>query len=213
MEELDFIYTLLEEIYRKSIVLVSNRKEWVAQLDARIRSRLTAELLEFRPYNYTETKGILKQRMEYAFVPGVWEDDAFEAVARKTSELQDIRAGLYLMKEAGNVAEERSSKRINFSDVKTALSKLDEFFIKDKNELEEETRLILGIIKENSGKRIGELFRCYQDSGGKLAYKSFQRRIAKLEQDKFITTKKISGGAEGATTIINFEKEKKLTEY
>ncbi|MFH1182280.1 MAG: AAA family ATPase [Candidatus Woesearchaeota archaeon] len=213
MEELDFVYNLLEEIYKKSIILISNKKEWIAELDPRIKSRLTAEVLEFKPYNYTEAKGILLQRREIAFVSGVWEDDAFEAIARKTSEMQDIRSGLYLMKEAGNAAEERSSKKIAMADVEKAVSKLDEFSVKDKATLEDESKMILDVIKENSGKRIGEIYRIFQDKGGKTAYKTFQRRIAKLEEDKFISTKKIAGGSEGATTIISFEGEKKLTEF
>jgi archaeal cell division control protein 6 len=213
MEELDFVYNLLEEIYKKSIILISNKREWIAELDSRIKSRLTAEVLEFKPYTYTEAKGILLQRRDIAFEANVWETDAFEAIARKTSEMQDLRSGLYLMKEAGNAAEERSSKKISMADVEKAVSKLDEFSIKDKAVLEDESKMILEVIKENSGKRIGEIYRIFQDKGGKTAYKTFQRRIAKLEEDKFISTKKIAGGSEGATTIISFEGEKKLTDF
>jgi hypothetical protein len=99
------------------------------------------------------------------------------------------------------------------ADVEKAVSKLDEFSIKDKAGLEDESKMILEVIKENSGKRIGEIYRIFQDKGGKTAYKTFQRRIAKLEEDKFISTKKIAGGSEGATTIISFEGEKKLTDF
>lgn len=213
MAELDFVYNLLEEIYKKSIILISNKKEWIAELDSRIKSRLTAEVLEFKPYNYTEAKGILLQRRETAFATGVWENDAFEAIARKTSEMQDIRSGLYLLKEAGNAAEERSSKKIAMSDVEKAVSKLDEFSIKDKANLQDESKMILDVIKENSGKKIGEIYKIFQEKGGKTAYKTFQRRISKLEEDKFISTKKIAGGSEGATTILSYDAEKKLTEF
>jgi archaeal cell division control protein 6 len=213
MEELDFVYNLLEELYKKSIILISNKKEWLTELDSRIKSRLTAEVLEFKPYTYTEVKGILLQRREIAFEANVWEDAAFEAVARKASEKADVRSGLYLMKEAGNAAEERSSKKIAMADVEKAISKLDEFSVKDKETLEDESKMILAVVKENSGKRIGEIYKIFQDKGGKTAYKTFQRRIQKLEEDKFITTKKIPGGSEGATTIISFEGEKKLTEF
>jgi archaeal cell division control protein 6 len=205
MEEMDFVYNLIEEIYKKSIILISNRKEWLVELDSRIKSRLTAEVLEFKPYTYTETKGIMLQRRDIAFVASAWEDDAFEMAARKTSEIHDIRSGLYLMKEAGNSAEERSSKKVAIADVQNAIAKLDEFSIKDKASLEDDSKMILEVIKENSGRRIGEIFKIFQEKGGKTAYKTFQRRIAKLEEDKFISTEKILGGSEGATTIITFE--------
>src|SRR3989338_1474297 len=202
IEDFDFIYILLEDVFRKSVVLITNYKEFIAELDERIKSRLTAEMLEFQPYNLSETRGVLKQRMDYAFVQGVWEDDAFEAVVQKTAKMSDIRTGIYMMKEAALVAEERSSRKITAADVSVAMKKLDDFSIKKAEELEEEVKLILGIIKENSGKKIGDLYRAYQESGGKMVYKTFQRKISKLEEDRFITTKKIEGGKEGKTTII-----------
>ena len=75
IEDFDFIYSVLEDVFRKSVVLITNYKEFIAELDERIKSRLTAEMLEFQPYNLSETSGVLKQRMDYAFVQGVWEDD------------------------------------------------------------------------------------------------------------------------------------------
>ncbi|MBI2659895.1 AAA family ATPase, partial [Candidatus Woesearchaeota archaeon] len=60
LEDLDFLYMILEEIARKSIVIIANYKEWATELDERIKSRLVPEILEFRPYSHEETKGILK---------------------------------------------------------------------------------------------------------------------------------------------------------
>ncbi len=40
VEDFDFLYFLLENIYRKTILLVTNYKDWVIDLDERIRSRL-----------------------------------------------------------------------------------------------------------------------------------------------------------------------------
>ena len=213
LDEVDLLYYLLEELYKKSIILLTNYKEWITNLDSRIKSRLTAELLEFRPYNQNETKGILKDRMGYAFVPGVWENDAFEIVTSKTYNQKDIRQGLYLMREAGNNAEARASRKIEKRDVEDAVIKLDEFNIKNPEELEDDTQFVLDIIKKNSGSRIGDIFRKYQEEGGKREYKSFQRKIKTLEQGKFIDTEKMTG-AGGNTTILTYkEKEKKLTDF
>jgi len=213
IEDLNFVYNILEDIFRKSVILITNYKEYVAELDERIKSRLTAEMLEFQAYNLSETRGILKQRMEYAFVPVIWEEDAVEAIVQKTAKMLDVRAGLYMMKEAALTAEERSSRKITAADVSVAMKKLDDFSIKKTEELEEEVKLILDIIKDNNNKRIGEVYKAYQDGGGKLVYKTFWRKINKLEEDKFISTKKIGGGKEGKTTIISYGKEKKLTEF
>ncbi len=213
LEDLDFLYMILEEISRKSIVVIANYKEWITELDERIKSRLMPEVIEFKPYNYEETKGIIKQRMEYAFQPNVWDNDAVDLIVKKAAEMQDIRTGLYLMKQSGLIAEDKSSRKILLEHAQQAISKINEFTIKNPDELESDEQLILDLVKNNSGKKIGDFFQLYQQKGGKLVYKSFQRKIDKLQKDKFITVEKTAGGEDGNTTIIKNNSEKKLTEY
>lgn len=213
VEDFDFLYSILEEIYKKTILLITNYKEKLDELDERIKSRLLPEVLEFQQYNRDETKGILKDRTKYAFVGGVWEKDALDVISEKTSDLKDIRTGLYLMRVAGTNAEDDSSKKIMLKHAKSAIEKLPEFTVKDKNELDDETKSIFEIVKSNSGKKIGELFKIYGEKGGKATYKTFQRKIAKLSENKFISVEKIMGGKEGTTTIVSLPKEKKLTDF
>jgi len=213
LQDYDFLYYLLEELYRKSIILITNYKIWLTNLDERIKSRLTAELLEFLPYNRAETKGILKERLNYAFRPGVWDEILLDTIVDKTLQQKDVRRGLYLLKEAGNSAEDRASKKVEKEDVQKAIEKLDEFTIKDPEELEDDTKFVLEIIKKNSGQRIGDLYKKYQEEGGKRVYKSFQRKIKNLEDGRFIAVTRLTG-AGGNTSIINYkEQEKKLTEF
>jgi cell division control protein 6 len=213
LEDFAFIYTILEEIYKKSVLLITNYKDWLANLDQRVRSRLTPELMEFRQYSREETAGILKDRTKYAFVPGVWEKDAFDLVAEKTADMKDIRAGLFMMKEAGMAAEDASSKKIGLGHAKAAAEKVPKFEIKDSEELDEEAKAVLEIVKDNSGKKIGELYKIYEDKGGKATYKTFQRKIEKLSKNKFISAEKTAGGKEGNTTIVSYEKTKKITDF
>ena len=213
LEDLDFLYMILEEIYRKTIILITNYKDWLIDLDERIKSRLMPELIEFKPYNFEETKGILKQRTEYAFYPNVLSNEAFELIAKKTFELQDMRIGLHLMKEAARIAEDKSSRKILLEHAQQALQKIDEFTIKKTADLASDEQMILDLVKNNSGKRIGDFFKIYQDNGGKLVYKSFQRKIEKLEKSKFIVVEKTAGGDEGNTTIIKHNSERKLTDF
>ena len=214
IEDFEFLYTLLEDIYRKTIVLITNSKEWLINIEPRIKSRLMPDTLEFKPYDEKETKEILKNRISYAFFPNVFENDAFDILAKKTFELKDIRTGLHLMREAGLIAENKSSRKITLAHAKEALSKIDDFTIKKSSDLEDDTRFILSIIKENENKKIGDLYKFYQNEGGKLGYKSFQRKITKLEKNKFINVTKTEGGSMGNTSIISYKKpEKKLTEF
>ena len=47
VEDLDFLYMLLEQIYRKTINMITNYKSWALEMDERIKSRLALEFLEF----------------------------------------------------------------------------------------------------------------------------------------------------------------------
>ncbi|PLW79685.1 hypothetical protein C0585_06855 [Candidatus Woesearchaeota archaeon] len=213
LEDEDFLYMILEKIYRKTILLITNYQEWLVNLDERIRSRLTPELLEFKKYNGNEIKGILKQRLNYAFVDGALQDDAFNEIAKKTIEMSDIRQGLYMLKEAGNIAESKSSKSICLEHATEAIKKLEEFTIKKTDDLETEERVILNIVKTNPGKKIGELFEIYQSNGGVGVYKTFQRKIKKLADNRFLHVKKVTGGKDGTTTIVNTPQSTKLTDF
>ena len=213
LEDYDFLYMLSEEIYRVSILMITNYKEWLTNLDMRVRSRLTPDTIEFETYKASEIAGILKERIRYAFYEKVWGDEAFDAVVDKAYELGDVRQGIYLLREAGRAAEDDSSRKIGLEHAKKAIAKLEEFSIKKPSDLEEDSQLILEIIKENSGKKIGELYKIYKSNGGDKTSKTFQRKIEKLEKARFIETHKTGGGAEGNTTIVNYKKDRTLNEF
>ncbi len=199
--DIDFLYFILEKILHKSIVLITNYPSWLNDLDERIKSRLMAGLLEFKEYDFKETEGILQDRMGHAFSVGSWEEDAFKLVAKKTSEINDIRTGLFLLKESGLNAEEKGSRKITSLNVASALNKLENFTIKKADSLDEETRKVFEIVRANSGSKIGDLFKLYTDDGGSSSYKTFQRRISKLGEGKFASLTKQTGKG-GNTTIV-----------
>lgn len=213
-EDLDFLYALLNDIYKKSIVLITNYKQWLDVVEDRIKSRLLPEVLEFAAYDGTQTKEILKQRMGYAFVPGVWQADAFSLIAEKAGETRDLRMGLHLLREAGLAAEDTGSRKITLEHAQKAVGKLSEFTRKDAEELDDDTQLVLQAVKNSSGSKIGDLFKTYSDQGGSGAYKTFQRKIEKLNKAGFVETEKITGGKDGTTTLVKFaQKDKKLDEF
>ena len=115
------------------------------------------------------------------------------------------------MREAGNNAENRGSKKIEIEDVKKAVDKFDDFSIKNKELLDEESQFVLEIVKDNPKMKIGEMYEKYQEKGGEKTYKTFQRCIKKLSDNKFISTEKIMGGKDGNTTLVDYSK--KLTDF
>ncbi|MBU1704159.1 MAG: AAA family ATPase, partial [Nanoarchaeota archaeon] len=57
VQDFDFLYMILEEIFKKTIILITNYKTFFDNLDERIRSRLMADILEFKQYNQAEISG------------------------------------------------------------------------------------------------------------------------------------------------------------
>lgn len=212
LTDCDIIYNFLEDIYKKTIIFITNEKGWLSKLDPRIQSRLCPELLEYKPYNYNETLDILKQRCEYAFVGGVLGKEILEEVAKKTSELDDIRVGLYLLREAGNIAEERSSKKVENKDLNKAIDKLSEFKI--KNDLKNDENIILELIKENNGKSVTMLSKLYSEKyNSNISYKTFRRRLDKLERAKLIKLEEEYTGLKGKAVNVYFSDVRKLNEF
>ena len=108
------------------------------------------------------------------------------------------------MREAGLNAEEKSSRKIIKEHVEKALSKLEDFTIKKADSLDEETKFIFDIVKDNSALKIGDLYKIYQEKKGESAssYKTFQRKIVKLAEGNFVTLTKQTGKG-GNTTIVD----------
>lgn len=213
VEDFDFLYTLLEEVYRKSIILISNYREWFINMDERVKSRLSPEMLLFKEYNFNETKGILDQRRGFAFNTGVFSDDAFNVVIDRAYQNKDIRTGLHLMKESGLIAEDNSSRNVSLDHVKKAVEKLSELNVKDTAGLDDDASFVLNIVKLNTGRKIGDLFKIYQENAGKSSYRTFSRKISRLQEGGYVSVKKVSGGAEGSTSIITYQSVKKLTDF
>jgi len=210
VNDLDFLYALLEKVYRKSIILLTNYKDTLTSMDERIKSRLLPELLEFRAYSLEEVRGILEQRKKFAFVEGVWDESAFDEIVGKCYDLKDIRKGLYLLKESGNCAELRSSKNITEKDTQKVLSKLKEFTQNDKEGIDLEEKKILELVDKEY--RIGDLYNLYKENGGDVSYKTFTRKVENLAKGKFLYTQN-EVGKEGNTTIISKIGDKKLSEF
>lgn len=208
LHDFQILYTLLEDTYKKTIILITNEEPFISNLDSRIKSRLLPEKLNFHSYNLDETKKILKQRMEYAFVKDIFESEILNLIANKSFELSDIRTGLYLMKESALIAEEESSKKITIKHAEEAIKKLKDFKIKKSTDLSDSEKEILEFLKINSGKSIKEIFALYEEKGQKMTYRNFFRKIKHLEKSRFIALEDIPNKSSIVTYGV-----KKLTDF
>ncbi len=213
IEDFDFLYAILNDIFKKSIILITNYPTWIDELEDRVKSRLIPEIMEFKQYSKDEIQKILKQRIEYAFQPNIWEEEALQTIIEKTAELKDIRIGLHLLRESGLIAEDELVRRIKKNHAEKAVERLKGFTINNIDQLQPEEKDLLELAKKNNNSKIGELYKTYQEKWDNISYKKFQRTIDKLERGRFITAKKITGGKDGNTTIIIVEENKKITEF
>ncbi len=205
VREIDILYSITEDIPKKTILLITNDHEWISKLDQRIRSRLSLEHLDFHPYTYGETKSILKMRKDLAFQRNIFNQDALELITNKTFALKDIRTGLALLKESGNIAERKLSKQINMEHTTEAINKLLET---EKKDLTPEEKNILDIAKNNSGKTIKEIYDIYVKQGGDKTYTTLYRKLSDLQKNAMLDIKNIGG-----TSSSTVHYRKKLTDF
>ncbi len=123
-DELDFLYSVLEEVQDRAVIAITNSNKWLAGLDERIRSRFLPQELEFRAYSKEEILDIMRERRKFAFYQDTWSREAAEILDEKTAELGDVRAGIQLMREAGLAAEEKASRIVMEEHALSAVKKL-----------------------------------------------------------------------------------------
>lgn len=187
IKEEQIIYQLLEDLFKKCLILVTNKQEFLATLDPRTRSRLIPEIIEFKPYSFQETYDILNERKKFAFFDNVLDNNLFEQIAQKSFYEKDIRIGLFLLKESGNATELRSSKKISQEDIDKTISKISTFQ-QTKLILDDEEKELLNLIKQKPGINSSEIYPIYNEKFNKTD-RTFRRKISTLKEFDLIDVK------------------------
>ena len=142
-----------------AIVMITNNRELLAELDDRIRSSLgVLEEMEFRQYSPSELKDILRERARVALMEGSWSEEAIALCAAHGAKLKgDARVALETLYRAAKNAEKKGRNRIEVIDVHEALEKSREATLRKSVALMGETeRKIVALLKEarDSGREI-----------------------------------------------------------
>ncbi len=204
-EDLNFLYLLLEEPCKKTVIVITSDVTWGAELDQRIMSRLMPETLVFPPYDFSETADILRERAKYAFFQDVWTEDALAKIVSRAASFKDIRVGIVLLKAAGVAAEDDSSKKILSKHAEIAIAKTDEIKIKTSAVLADDEKQVLELCKKNSGALIGDLFADYQAGGGEKTDRTFRNKLEKLASRGLVELKLIEEGVGGKSTRVTYK--------
>jgi archaeal cell division control protein 6 len=204
-KDYDFLYQIAENLKRYCLVMITNEKDFLANMDLRIRSRLVVEELKFPAYKTHEIGGILKERRNAAFVEGVWSPEAFDLVVEKCSARGDIRIGLVLMREAGRAAEKSASRKITVEHVMGCKASMVDSAL-ESGDLEERERILLRIIRENKGIETGKLSEVLKGEGYETADSTLRRVLQKLDKGGYIF-REASQSENGGQTMRHFVDE------
>lgn len=199
----EILYRLHNRFEHKlAMILITNNKEFLHQLDPRIKGRLTVKELYFAPYGRNEIRDILKERARAAFQGNKVEKAALEKIVEKTDEIGDIRVGLYLLLTAGENAESSGKQRVSLENVERALEDFDkEDFMTSSSKLDSEQKMIVDTVREREGSVTGELYETYEEKG-KLSSRSFRRYLRRLEDLGFLKLESTGEGFRGKSTKV-----------
>jgi orc1/cdc6 family replication initiation protein len=203
-EDTDFLYKVLESLGKKAcVIMTTNNKEFLIELDGRLKSRLAPESMHFKKYSYSEIKDILLDRVKHSFVPGAFNNEMIDIIAKKTEEIGDIRTGMFLLQKAGRFAEKDAAKKIDESHIKKAIETLTEFTKKTNMEnLSDLQAKIYALIKKNPGKISGEYHNILKKEGTDISSRYFRSNIKHLEDSGLIRTRDTGKGFIGRSRII-----------
>ena len=172
-------------------IFISNNPFIFANLEPRIKSSLSIEEIEFKPYSLQEIKDILQERANYAFFSiedGVMVLAANHAVNKGS----DVRVGLECLLKAGRIAEQQNSSKVKVEHVKKIIK--DVVNVKPKimkNNVNEIEKVILDVLDENNELSFGELYKKYCEMvENPVTEKPFLNYVRHLDELKLIKWKK-----------------------
>lgn len=173
------------------MVFISNNPFVFSNVEARIKSSLTIEEIEFKPYSMEEMKNILQERAKNAFFS--IEDGVIALAANHAiSKGSDVRAGLECLLKAGRVAEQENVTKVKVDHIKKILKEV----LKIKPQIIKENitgieKIILNVLEENNELSFGDLYKKYCEKAEKpVTEKPFLSYVKHLDELKLVLFKK-----------------------
>jgi cell division control protein 6 len=204
---------------RVSIVGISNDLKFTDFLDPRVKSSLGEENMIFPPYDASELRDILHQRVEIALKENIIDEEVVPLCsALAAQEHGDARRALDLLRMSAELAERGKSLRITKKHVRLAQNKIEiDRIIEVVRTLPTQSKLILLaiLLQEKHNRKTGttgaittgEVYEIYKEISKKTRTDRLtQRRVAdlisELDMLGIITARVISKGRYGRTRDI-----------
>lgn len=206
----DFLRVGEQGLRSIGIVLVSNRRELLSELEPRVKSSLQAISSEFLPYSPMQLKEILKQRASYAFAENALDREVINVAAAHASRLGgDARIAIESLLNAGRIAERENAGKVLLKHLKEAFEAIELSSGRKKIPVlsQAEKSLLEIISKSKGGIDSGSLFAEFSKSS-KVSDRRFREIIAGLEKNRVVSSRQSTKGR-GKTRIfsLNVRKE------
>ncbi len=181
-----------------TVIAITNRDDFIAKLDSRIRSSLLQSVLKFAPYSPAQLKDILRERAKLGLVPGSLDEDALGLCAGFAARNGgDSRLGINALWLSAKEADKEGAAKIearHVEKVKTAAQDL--LRAAQERSLTKEERHVLAEIRKARRIQSGELY-----ARLKMNERSVRNYLAKLEDLGFVESVAISS-KDGNTRIF-----------
>lgn len=206
-----------------TIIGLTNDTKALNKMDPRSRSTLAQEETVFKPYNATQLKTILWQRVEKGFQKDAVDQEIISLISAHSAKDGDARYALRLLRKAGEIAQEKRQNQIQVEDVKQAKDEVEGDIIADAiSTLPEHQQLVIysiahlsiqgGMYRRLNGVGSGDLFtgevyehyeRNCQIMGRKArTIRQFSEYLNELEMLGLITMRVSGRGTRGNTRFI-----------
>ncbi len=208
------LYDLLRVIeYQKNrveLIIISNDRTLTSRLDARIRSSLAEDAIEFKPYTPQQLKDILRERAEYAFLPNALDNEVINLAAAHAAKLGgDARIGIECLWKAGAEAERANADKVRLEHLRKAFDAVSQQNLKALSHLNDHEKALLKIIAASESIHSGELYKAYS---GAVKAPVTERRLrdflANLEAHRLVHTALLDLGNKGKTKLITLAVQK-----
>jgi cell division control protein 6 len=110
-----------------SVLGLSNSIKYESKLDARIKSSIGFDKIDFPNYTTDDVHKILSDRVDLAFTPNSIEDETVIQCAKYVGQGEgDVRKAIKILKTAANDAEKECSSIVTLGHIETAMRKVQE---------------------------------------------------------------------------------------
>jgi len=192
------------------LVMITNYRDILVNVEPRIKSSLDTEEIEFKPYTLQEMKDILKERCKYGLTPGVLEEGVILLCANHAvNKGGDVRVGLECLRKSARISERENSNKITVNHVKKILKETGPVKLKImKGKLEGVDKNIIELLSNGDNITSTDLYKRYVNKFGKMSQFGLRKHIKYLEDIGILRITKSRELTRGRKYFISLTKRK-----